>query len=89
MGFGRLGIAMRARFVGDGASDATAEIRGQRGAGLAAHGVAEQLPSLPTACEFGIVLHAAQQEATFVGGQHAVHHRGESFAVSVALRIVR
>jgi hypothetical protein len=63
---------LRRRLGGDGSRHGGTEAGRRQRRGLPAHHVAQQLPALLAAGQFGVVLHPAQQEARFIGAQLAI-----------------
>ena len=82
-------LARRCRRAGASRRDsdrvrhASRETCRQRCTPPAAHHVAAELPALPAAAQFVVVLEAAQQETRFVRRQFAVHQRRQLQAVVV------
>lgn len=73
----------RSEIVGDGATDATGEIRRQDTIGLTAQRSADELPALPAVGERIVVFHAPQQEFGLVRRKRAIHHCGQLFAMEI------
>jgi hypothetical protein len=77
---------LRRRLGGNGSSHGGAEAGRRQRRGLPAHHVAQQLPALLAAGQFGVVLHPAQQEARFIGAQLAIDQRRQLLAMALVQR---